>query len=64
MILDGLYKQYQSIEPWLKNNSTKKQLKYYNQKKKELNLMEHMNVLCVHAAQLLALVIGGMVINI
>jgi succinate dehydrogenase / fumarate reductase iron-sulfur subunit len=23
VILDGLYKQYQSIEPWLKNTSTK-----------------------------------------
>jgi succinate dehydrogenase / fumarate reductase iron-sulfur subunit len=61
--LDGLYKQYQSIEPWLKNNSKMKQLKYHNQKKKELNLMAPMNVLCVHAVLHHAQVIGGMEIN-
>ena len=32
--LDGLYKQYQSIEPWLKNNSTK-QMTEITQSKEE-----------------------------
>ena len=37
--LDGLYKQYQSIEPWLKTSSKKKLMKLDNQKKIEQNLM-------------------------
>ena len=35
--LDGLYKQYQSIEPWLKSNSNQKHKKLFNQKKIEQN---------------------------
>ena len=30
--LDGLYKQYQSIEPWLKNNSTRQTNEIYQSK--------------------------------
>ena len=38
----------------------KKQLKLFNQKKREKNLMEHTNVSCVRAAQHHVLVTGGM----
>ena len=31
--LDGLYKQYQSIEPWLKNNSSKETTEIFQSKK-------------------------------
>ena len=48
---------------WQKIIQKWKQLKYHNQKKKELNLMAPMNVLCVHAVLRHAQVIGGMEIN-
>jgi len=53
--LNQLYKQYQSIEPWLQV-----------EKKSEVGDKEmgFMNVLCVHVAQHLARAIGGMVKNI
>ena len=36
--LDGLYKQYQSIEPWLKNNSTKQTTEIYQSKEDRAKL--------------------------
>ena len=36
--LDGLYKQYQSIEPWLKNNSTKETTEIYQSKEDRAKL--------------------------
>ena len=36
--LDGLYKQYQSIEPWLKNNSTKQTNEIYQSKEDRAKL--------------------------
>jgi succinate dehydrogenase / fumarate reductase iron-sulfur subunit len=36
--LDGLYKQYQSIEPWLKNNSTKQKNEIYQSKEDRAKL--------------------------
>jgi succinate dehydrogenase / fumarate reductase iron-sulfur subunit len=38
-ILDGLYKQYESIQPWLKQLKLKKNKKFYNHKMIEQNLM-------------------------
>ena len=35
--LDGLYKQYQSIEPWLKSNSKSETKEIFQSKKIELN---------------------------
>ena len=37
-ILDGLYKQYQSIEPWLKNNSTKETTEIFQSKEERAKL--------------------------
>ena len=62
--LDGLYKQYQSIEPWLKNIQQNRQQKFISLKKIEQNLMVLTNVLCVPVVLHLAQVIGGMEINI
>jgi len=62
--LNTLYKQYESIEPWLKVkklNLTK--VKLNNLKKIEVNLMACMSVLCVRVAQLRVQVIGGVVKN-
>ena len=36
--LDGLYKQYQSIEPWLKNNSTKDTNEIFQSKEERAKL--------------------------
>jgi succinate dehydrogenase / fumarate reductase iron-sulfur subunit len=36
--LDGLYKQYQSIEPWLKNNSTKDTTEIFQSKEERAKL--------------------------
>jgi succinate dehydrogenase / fumarate reductase iron-sulfur subunit len=36
--LDGLYKQYQSIEPWLKNNSTKETNEIFQSKEERAKL--------------------------
>ena len=36
--LDGLYKQYQSIEPWLKNNSTKQANEIFQSKEERAKL--------------------------
>ena len=36
--LDGLYKQYKSIEPWLKNNSTKQTTEIYQSKEDRAKL--------------------------
>ena len=36
--MDGLYKQYQSIEPWLKNNSTKQTTEIYQSKEDRAKL--------------------------
>ena len=36
--LDGLYKQYQSIEPWLKNDSTKEKTEIVQSKKERAKL--------------------------
>ena len=58
--LSRLYKQYESIEPWLKAKDSKFKKNEINQSKKiEKNLMVYMNVLCVLVAQLLAQAIGG-----
>jgi len=58
--LNTLYRQYESIEPWLKIKESKSQKNEINQSKKiEENLMVYMNVLCVLVVQLLAQVIGG-----
>ena len=63
--LSTLYRQYESIEPWLKiKEKNLKKLKLISQKKIEKNLMDFMNVLCVHAVRHHAQVIGGMVKNI
>ena len=63
--LNTLYKQYESIEPWLKIKKLKSQkMKLINPKKVEINLTDCMNALCVHVAQLLVRAIGGVVKNI
>ncbi len=36
--MDGLYKQYQSIEPWLKNNSTKETSEIFQSKDERAKL--------------------------
>ena len=59
--LSTLYKQYESIEPWLKIKESKFKKNEINQSKKiEKNLMVYTNVLCARVVQLLVLVIGGM----
>ena len=63
--LSTLYKQYESIEPWLKLKKTKsKKMKLTKPEKIEKSLMVYMNVLCALVVQLLARAIGGMVIVI
>ena len=61
--LDGLYKQYQSIEPWLKITQQNRQQKFISLKKIEQNLMVLTNALCVLVVLHLVQVIGGMEIN-
>jgi len=39
--LDGLYKQYQSIEPWLKNNSTKETTEIVQSKEERAKLQAY-----------------------
>ena len=62
--LSTLYKQYASVEPWLKNSNVKSEKENFQSKEDRAKLMGYMNVLCVRAAQHLAQVTGGMVINI
>ena len=63
--LSNLYKQYSSIEPWLKTSKTKTEQKEILQSQKDRsNLMVIMNVYFVLVAQLLVQVIGGMGTNI
>ena len=48
----------------IEKNLNLKKMKLINPKKVEINLMDCMNVLCVHVVQLLVQVIGGVVKNI
>ena len=64
--LSTLYRQYESIEPWLKIKTSKlqKKMKLVNLKKIEISLMDCTNALCVHVVRPHAQVIGGVEKNI
>ena len=63
--LSNLYKQYESIQPWLKTSKTDTEKQEILQSQKiDQNLMDIMSVYCVLAALLLVQVTGGMEINI
>ena len=59
--LSNLYKQYESIQPWLKTSKTDTEKQEILQSQKiDLNLMDIMNVYCVLVVLRLAQVTGGM----
>ena len=63
--LSNLYKQYESIQPWLKTSKTEKEnKKLTNHNKIDRSWTVTTNVFYVHAAQLPVQVIGGMEISI
>ena len=71
--MTNFYAQYKTIQPYLKRKEVKKQgvisllfrtKNTFKAWKIEKNLMDSMNVYCVLAAQLLVLLIGGILMNI
>ena len=63
--LSNLYKQYESIQPWLKTSKTDtEKQEIYNPKMTELNSMDIMSVFYVPAALHRVQATGGMVTNI
>ncbi len=63
--LSNLYKQYESIQPWLKTSKqTQKKKKFFNLKMIDQSLTDIMNVYFAHVVQLHVRVTGGTAINI
>ena len=62
--LDGLYKQYQSIEPWLKSQSKTQSTEIYQSKKDRAKLDGAYECIMCACCSTSCRVIGGTVINI